>query len=97
MRWRLILEKYGPKLIYLPGDKNIVADALSWSSFNSTLTIDQHSQYDECFGATKDDLPIDIYPLKHSTLQCSQQQDKHLHRLMQTSNIIISKPFVGEK
>ena len=29
MRWRLILEEYGPELRYIQGEKNIVADALS--------------------------------------------------------------------
>ena len=29
MRWRLIVEEYGPELRYLQGHKNIVADALS--------------------------------------------------------------------
>ena len=29
MRWRLILEEYGPELIYIQGKKNVVADALS--------------------------------------------------------------------
>ena len=29
MRWRLIIEEYGPDLVYLPGESNIVADALS--------------------------------------------------------------------
>ena len=29
MRWRLILEEYGPELIYTKGSSNIVADALS--------------------------------------------------------------------
>src|SRR5210317_1987253 len=29
MRWRLLLEEFGPELIYLKGEKNIVADALS--------------------------------------------------------------------
>ena len=29
MRWRLTIEEFGPELIYLPGDKNIVADSLS--------------------------------------------------------------------
>ena len=29
MRWRLILEEYGPELIYSKGSTNIVADALS--------------------------------------------------------------------
>jgi hypothetical protein len=28
-RWRLIVEEYGPKLVYLPGKRNIIADALS--------------------------------------------------------------------
>ena len=29
MRWRLILEEYGPEIIYIKGSTNIVADALS--------------------------------------------------------------------
>ena len=28
MRWRLVLEKYGPELIYIKGENNVVADAL---------------------------------------------------------------------
>jgi hypothetical protein len=63
MRWGLILEEYSPEIIYLPGDKYIVLDALTRSSFNPNVTINQDSQYAECFGASKDDLPIDIYPL----------------------------------
>ena len=29
MRWRLILEEYGPELIYIKGENNVIADA--WS------------------------------------------------------------------
>ena len=29
MRWHLIREEFGPKLVYLKGEKNVVADALS--------------------------------------------------------------------
>ena len=29
MRWRLILEEFGPELKYIKGDNNVVADALS--------------------------------------------------------------------
>ena len=29
MRWRLILEEFGPELKYIKGEKNVVADALS--------------------------------------------------------------------
>jgi hypothetical protein len=27
--WQLIVEEYGPKIVYLPGKRNIIADALS--------------------------------------------------------------------
>ena len=33
-RWRLILEEYGPKIIYIKGIKNIVADAISRLKFS---------------------------------------------------------------
>jgi len=29
MRWRLLLEEFGPKLTYVKGANNVVADALS--------------------------------------------------------------------
>ena len=29
MRWRLLLEKFGPEIVYIKGTKNVVADALS--------------------------------------------------------------------
>jgi hypothetical protein len=94
MRWRLILEAYGPELIYFLGNKNIVADALSCLGFNpNSSAFVQHSQYIECFGVTKVDLPIDIYPLKHSTLLRAQQQDKTLHCLFQTSQYYNFKTF----
>ena len=29
MRWRLIIEEFSPELVYIQGEKDIVADALS--------------------------------------------------------------------
>ncbi len=29
MRWRLIIEEFSPELVYIQGERNIVADALS--------------------------------------------------------------------
>jgi hypothetical protein len=37
MRWRLILEEFGPELNYIKGEKNIVADALSRLQINPNL------------------------------------------------------------
>jgi RNase H-like domain found in reverse transcriptase len=36
MRWRLIIEEFGPKLTYIKGASNIVADALSTSRMRLT-------------------------------------------------------------
>jgi hypothetical protein len=95
MRWRLLLEEYGPKLIYLPGDITIVADELSPLSFNPIVTTDQHSQDAKGFGATKDVLPIDIHPLKHSNLLRDQQQLKHIHRMFKKVPHYNLKTFRG--
>jgi hypothetical protein len=32
-RWRLILEEYGPEIIYIKGIDNTKADAISWLDF----------------------------------------------------------------
>jgi len=44
-RWRLILEEYGPEIVYIPGVTNIVADGLSRLEYDqsiNTRTINVH-------------------------------------------------------
>ena len=36
-RWRLILEEYGPDIVYIKGAENTVADAISRLKFNPAL------------------------------------------------------------
>eukprot|EP00804_Cyclotella_cryptica_P030510 CCRYP_008539-RA/>CCRYP_008539-RA protein AED:0.45 eAED:0.45 QI:0/0/0/1/0/0/2/0/67 len=43
--WRLLLEEYGPTIVYIKGIHNTVADALSdWTMDPVGATITQHSQ-----------------------------------------------------
>jgi hypothetical protein len=54
MRWRLVLEEFGPDLQHIKGERNVVADALS------RLQIDDEQEIfniSECFGCDDDDLP----------------------------------------
>jgi hypothetical protein len=37
-RWRLILEEYGPEIVYTKGIHNTVADAISWLEYVSPDT-----------------------------------------------------------
>ena len=40
-RWRLILEEYGPQIVYIKGVDNIVADAISRLDYEKSI----NSQY----------------------------------------------------
>ena len=44
-RWRLVLEEYGPEIVYIPGVTNIVADGLSCLEYDQSVnsrTINVH-------------------------------------------------------
>ncbi len=47
-RWRLFLEDYGPKIIYIKGIHNTVADAVSWLEYDPSI-----NQTAESFHMTK--------------------------------------------
>ena len=85
MRWRLIIEEYLPELIYLKGESNIVADALS--RLELTPSNDQqkndHNSHDiqylaDHFGLEDDDLPTDAYPLQYKIIAQYQSKQEDL-------------------
>ena len=82
MRWRLLIKEYGPELIYLPGDKNIVADALSRLHLKPSTPPQTYEnlllQNAECYVKTKEDIPEVIFPLSYSLIGKEQQKDKEL-------------------
>lgn len=70
MRWRLILEEFGPQLHYIKADKNIVADALSCLGIdNAKPSLNDKTQTAECFALTKSYIPSDIFPVQFKQLQ----------------------------
>ena len=69
MRWRLVLEEFGPDLQYIKGERNVVADALS------RLEIDDNQEIfniSECFGYDDDDLPPSSYPIRYKDIAKAQ-------------------------
>ena len=82
MRWQLIIEEYSPELIYLKGQTNIVADALSRLEL-ATPEISNEDMHDmhylaDNFGLEDDDLPEDVYPLQYKLIVKHQNQQKEL-------------------
>jgi hypothetical protein len=100
MRWRLILEEYAPEFIYLKGETNIVADALS----RLELVTPSHSPADmhdlhylaDHFGLHDDDLPADAYPLHYKLIALHQwQQPDLLTKLAKDHDGFHLKVFCG--
>lgn len=89
MRWRLILEEYGPELHYIKGEDNIVADALSrLDMLEPKEYLEEEFQGEpqglysmermsECFAGDEDDMPKS-YPLSYKHIHAEQQKDDAL-------------------
>ena len=60
MRWRLILEEYGPELRYIKGENNIVADALSRLDMDDNVSDSELMSFEELteiFAGDEEDFP----------------------------------------
>ena len=88
MRWRLLLEEYGPELRYIKGEHNIVADALSRLDMNQ---FDYKQDYTpekkaELFAGDDSDLPFPkAYPLTYAEIAHEQALDKALQSAVKKS------------
>ena len=45
MQWRILLEEYGPYLVFIPGNQNTITDATSHLDYDSILNPDRHINY----------------------------------------------------
>ena len=81
MRWRLLLEEYGPTIKYIKGERNVVADALSRLNLHPQ---EPSNVLQELFGINEDnfELPPEAFPLQFKTIECAQQQDNNLMSLL---------------
>jgi hypothetical protein len=89
MRWRLIIEEFGPEFNYIKGPKNIVADALSRLSLLDPEPKQGIKAIAEYYGIQTDDI---ILTFKNNNLQIL-----HYNKLLVCLLIIICTPFVGRR
>ena len=75
MRWRLILEEFGPELKYIKGGNNVVADALSRLEMSDNQDILNIS---ELYGYDGADLPDSAYPICYHDIAKAQENDAKL-------------------
>ena len=70
MRWRLILEDFGPELKYIKGENNVVANALSRLKKSDNQAILNIS---ELYGYDSKDLPDSAYPIRYHDISKAQE------------------------
>ena len=86
MRWRMVLEEYGPELIYIKGQDNVVADALSRldllpdikQATPTDVDVSKEITLNEFMEVHRDELSSDAYPLRMSLISAEQRKDTAL-------------------
>ncbi len=72
-QWRLIVEEYGPTIQYIPGVKNVVADALSCLPILDTPPSSEISKLH--FMSKLFAIEPDVFPLAYDTISEAQAND----------------------
>ena len=85
LRWRLYCEEYGPILKYVPGEQNVVADALSRLELEQLPPLVEKEAYYSIFDSYDTELQEDVHshPLTYKQLEKAQQQDPQIKKALQ--------------
>ena len=75
MRWRLILEEFGPELKYIKVENNFVANALSRLEKSDNQEI---PNIYELYGYDDKDMPYSAYPITYHDIAKAQETDDKL-------------------
>ena len=97
IRWRLIIEEYGPELQYVEGPKNVVADALSRLGLKDNPEfkdkLEQCLFYEEQIMSLQDHVPIKSMPIDLEYIKQHQDDDKVLKHLLKKDKRFHLKTF----
>ena len=92
MRWRLILEEFGPELKYIKGENNVVADALSRLENSPNREILNIS---ELYGYDDEDMPDIAYPIRYRDIAKAQETDVKLQQKLVSHKDYTLDTFCG--
>jgi transposase InsO family protein len=82
IRWRLLIEEFGPTFLHIKGEKNVIADALSRldANFNEKLPTEPTNDTMAYIFMTKTDVKETDFPLSPTLIAKYQRLDNELKR-----------------
>ena len=92
MRWRLILEEFGPEIKYIKGENNVVEDniyCLEMSVNKEILNIS------ELYGFDDKDMPDSAYPIRYHDIAKAQKTDAELQQKLVSHKYYTLDTFRG--
>ena len=92
MRWRLILEEFGPKLKYIKVENNVVVEALSRLEMSDNQEILNIS---EIYGYDEEDLPDSAYPICYHDIAKAQKTDTKVQQKLVSNRDYTLNTFCG--
>lgn len=96
MRWRLVIEEFGVNLIYIKGDHNVAADALSRLPRRDVDSSEIENSVEEFIENNEICISDDACPLNYEYIAQEQQKNKTLQRMLkEENNQFTLRPFVG--
>ena len=97
MRWRLLIEEYGPEIKYIKGENNIVADALSRLDIDETNPTMEYEITNDMLAERYDisKLSDNEHPVTFRTIEKHQKKDRTLINKLKTNKNYTLKTFRG--
>ena len=92
MRWRLILEEFGPEFKCIKGENNLVADALSCLEMSNNQDINNIS---ELYGYGDEDLLDSTYPICYYDIAKTKKTDAKLKQKIVSHKYYTLNTFCG--
>ena len=98
LRWRFLIEEFGPEFKYIKGESNIIADALSRLPINDNSIPEEELTNDDLVERYDiEELPPDVYPLRFDLISKEQRKDKLLMKNLKTKESYTSTSFLWKR
>ena len=84
VQWYILLEEYRPTFVYVKGEKNVVADALSRLDMEacSKDLLNQEEPNKKLSYVTTEDMEFEQFPMSPKTISKQQKKDPGLKKLI---------------